>query len=92
MSKAAQPSWSPLILHNLVLLPTIYFVDFKAVLSRFIQRWSREVTRIDDVAIPWQLLHLAPYKDAQTPLGGHLSFRSRHNTRRIRAKISNVVD
>jgi hypothetical protein len=49
----------PLILRRLLLL-TIYTVDFKAVLGRFIQRWLREVTRIDDVAIPFPLLHL-PY-------------------------------
>jgi hypothetical protein len=45
----------------------IYFIDFKAVLGWFIQRWSREVMRIDDVALPWLLLRLPLYKDAQTP-------------------------
>jgi hypothetical protein len=57
---------SPLALRHLVLLPTIYFIDFKATLDRFIQRWSREVTRIDDMAISCSLLHLPLYKDAQT--------------------------
>ena len=41
-----------------VLLPTIYTVDSKVVLGRFIQRWSRELTWIDDVAIPYPLLLL----------------------------------
>jgi hypothetical protein len=50
----------PLDLRRLVLLPTIYTIDSKAVLCRFIQWWSREVTQIDDVAIPWLLLDL-PY-------------------------------
>jgi hypothetical protein len=50
----------PLTLRRLVLLPTIYIVDSKAVLGRLIQRWSRELTRIDDVVIPCPLLHL-PY-------------------------------
>ena len=40
------------------LLPMIYTIDFKAILGQFIQRWSRELTRIDDVAIPCLLLHL----------------------------------
>jgi hypothetical protein len=51
---------SPLTLRHLVLLSTIYFVDFKAVLGWFIQRWSREVTRINDMVISWPLLHLLP--------------------------------
>ena len=49
---------SPLTLHRFVVLPTIYTVDFKVVLGRFIQRWSRELTGIDDVVIPCPLLHL----------------------------------
>ena len=49
---------SPLALYHFVLLPMIYTVDFKAVLGRFIQRWSRELTRINDVVIPCPLLHL----------------------------------
>jgi hypothetical protein len=52
--------WGPLALHCLILLPMIYTIDSKVVLGRFIQRWSREVTRIDDVVIPCPLLHL-PY-------------------------------
>jgi hypothetical protein len=51
---------SPLTLYRLVLLSMIYFVDFKAVLGWFIQQWSREVTRINDVVISWPLLHLPP--------------------------------
>jgi hypothetical protein len=50
--EATQPSGGPLALYRLVLLPTIYTVDSKAVLGRFIQRWSREVTRIDDM-VEW---------------------------------------
>ena len=42
----------PIALRHRVLLSTIYIVDSKAVLGRFIQRWSGELTRIDDVAIP----------------------------------------
>jgi hypothetical protein len=49
---------SPLTLRRLVLLPIIYTVDSKVVLGRFIQRWSGELTQIDDVAIPCPLLHL----------------------------------
>jgi hypothetical protein len=56
--EAACLSGGPLALRRLVLLPTIYTVDFKTVLGRLIQRWSKELTRIDDVAIPCPLLHL----------------------------------
>jgi hypothetical protein len=84
--------WGPLALRQLVLLPMIYSVDFKAILGRFIQQWSREVTRIDDMVVPWPLLHLSLYKDPLPSPGGHLSFRLRLNTRRIRARLSNVVD
>jgi hypothetical protein len=52
--------WGPLTIRRLVLLSTIYSVDSKAVLGRFIQRWSREMTQIYDVALPWLLLHLPP--------------------------------
>jgi hypothetical protein len=86
------PVWSPLSLCCLVLLSTIYSIDFKVILGQFIQQWLREVTRIDDVVVPWPLLHLGLYKDAPSPPGGHLSFRSRLNTRRIRARLSNIVD
>ena len=48
----------------------IYTVDFKAVLGRFIQWWSRELTRIDDVVIPCPLLHLGLYIATPTPLPG----------------------
>jgi len=48
----------PITSCHLVLLPMIYTVDSKAVLGRFIQRWSGELTRIDDMAIPCPLLHL----------------------------------
>jgi hypothetical protein len=51
---------SPLALRSLILLPTIYFVDFKVVLGRFIQRWSMDVMWIDDMALSWLLLHLTP--------------------------------
>jgi hypothetical protein len=61
---------SPLALYHLVCISKIYTVDFKAVISRFIQRWSRELMRIDDVAIPCPLLHLSLYKDTQTLLLG----------------------
>jgi hypothetical protein len=67
MGEDSQPAWSPLTLNHFVLLPMIYFVDFKAVLDRFIQRWSREMTQIDDMALPWPLLHLPLYNDAQNP-------------------------
>ena len=42
----------------LILLPTIYILDVKAVLGWFIQRWSGELMRIDDMVIPCPLLHL----------------------------------
>jgi hypothetical protein len=46
--------------------------------------------------IPWQFLGLYStlglYKVPLPPLGGHLSFRSRHNTRRIRVRLFNIVD
>jgi len=48
----------PITSHHLVLLPTIYTVDSKAVLDRFIQWWLGELMRIDDVVIPYPLLHL----------------------------------
>jgi hypothetical protein len=60
MGEAARPSRSPLALRHLVLLSTIYSVDSKVVLGWFIQRWSREVMRIDDMALPWPLLYLPP--------------------------------
>jgi hypothetical protein len=44
------------------------------------------------MAVPWLLLHLGLYKDAPTPSRRHLSFRSKHNIRRIRARLFNVVD
>jgi hypothetical protein len=59
--------WGPLTLRRLVLLPMIYFVDFKTVLGRFIQWWSREMTQIDDVALPWPLLHLPPVQGRPGP-------------------------
>ena len=48
----------PIALRRRVLLPTIYTVDSKMVLGQFIQRWSRELTRIDDMVIPCTLLLL----------------------------------
>jgi hypothetical protein len=45
-------------LRRLVHLGTIYTVDSKVVLGRLIQRWSRELTRINDVTIPCPLLYL----------------------------------
>ena len=48
----------PITLYHHVLLPTIYIVDSKAVLGRFIQRWLGEMTWIDDVAIPCPVLLL----------------------------------
>ena len=48
----------PIALCHHVLLPTIYTIDSKAVLGRFIQQWSGELTRIDDMAIPCPLLLL----------------------------------
>ena len=48
----------PITLHHRILLPTIYTIDFMAVLGRFIQRWLGEMTWIDDVAIPCPLLLL----------------------------------
>ena len=48
----------PITLCHHVLLPTVYTIDSKVVLGRFIQRWSGELTRIDDVAIPCLLLLL----------------------------------
>ena len=48
----------PIALCHHVLLPMIDIVDSKAVLGWFIQQWSGELTRIDDVAIPCPLLLL----------------------------------
>ena len=48
----------PITLCHHVLLPTVYTIDSKVVLGRFIQRWSRELMWIDDVVIPCPLLHL----------------------------------
>jgi hypothetical protein len=46
--------------------------------------------------ISWQFLGLystsSLYKMLPPPPGGHLLFRSRHNTRRIRVILSNIVD
>jgi hypothetical protein len=47
----------PLTLCRLVLL-TIYIDDSKMVSGWLIQRWSRELTRIDDLTIPCSLLNL----------------------------------
>ena len=55
--------WSPLALRLFVLLHTIYTIDFNDVLGWFIQRWSRELTWIDDVVVPCPL-----YKAPYTPL------------------------
>jgi hypothetical protein len=66
--------WGPLVLHHLVLLPTIYIIDYNVFLGRFIQRWSREVTRIDDVATPCPLLHL-PYTYQPLPPSMELSLK-----------------
>ena len=54
------PLRSPFTLHRLVCVFKIYTVNFKMVLSQFIQWWSRELTRINDVSMPCPLLHL-PY-------------------------------
>jgi hypothetical protein len=83
---------SPLALRRLVLLPTIYFIDFKVVLGRFIRRWSWEVMWIDDVAISLLLLDLSLYKDAQTPSKRPSLIQIKTQHRRIRARLSNVVD
>ena len=56
--EAAWPMGVAIALRRCILLPTIYTVDSKVVLGRFIQRWSGELTRIDDVAIPCLLLLL----------------------------------
>jgi len=77
---------SPFALHRLVCVSKIYTVNFKAVLSRFFQRWSREMTRINDMAMPCPLLHLPYIRHPLPPPGGHhaieshLSFRSRYTT------------
>jgi hypothetical protein len=65
--EAAQLVEGPLTLRRLVLIPTIYTVDSKAVLGQLIQRWSRELMRIDDMEIPCPLLHL-PYIYQPLPL------------------------
>ena len=49
---------SPLILRRLVLLLTIYTIDYKVILGQLSQQWLGELTRINDVAIPCPLLHL----------------------------------
>jgi hypothetical protein len=68
------PVRGPLTLHRLVLLPMIYTINSKAVLDQFIQRWSREVMWIDDVAIPCPLLRL-PYIYQPLPPSQELSLK-----------------
>jgi hypothetical protein len=60
--------------------------------SRFIQWWSWEVTRIDDVAVTWPLLHLGLYKDAPSPSRRPSLNQIKAQHQRIRARLSNVVD
>jgi hypothetical protein len=57
--------------------------------SQFIQQWSREVTRIDDVAVTWPLLHLGLYKDAPTPSRRSSLIQIKAQHQRIRARLSN---
>ena len=58
LGRPPSPWGWPITLRHRVLLPTIYTVDSKVVFGRFIQRWSRELMRIDDMAIPCPLLLL----------------------------------
>jgi hypothetical protein len=55
-----------------------------------------EITGKYSFMIPWQFLGLYStsglYKAPPPPPGGDLSFRARHNTRRIRVRLSNIVD
>ena len=60
---------SPFALPHPGLLPDIYTVDFKVVLGRFIQRWLTELTQIDDMAVPYPLLHLPYIRRPLPPLG-----------------------
>jgi hypothetical protein len=48
---------------------------WRLVWSRFIQRWSRELTRIDDMEFPCPLLHL-PYKRTSRPPLGRYPLRA----------------
>ena len=85
----------------------IYTIDFKAVLGRFIQRWSRELTWIDDVVIPCPLLHLdslpptlpQPIYSSPYPLPRaiwetliHISHSDQDTPGGLDLKLSNVVD
>jgi hypothetical protein len=58
LGRPLSPVGGPLALCHLVLLPMIYTIDSKVVLGQLIQWWSRDLTRIDEVAIPCLLLHL----------------------------------
>ena len=67
MGGPAGPLWSLFALRCLVCVSKIYTINFKSVLSQFIQWWSRELTQIDDVAMPCPLLYL-PYIRHPLPL------------------------
>ena len=83
---------SPLALRCLVCVSKIYIVDFKAVIGQFIQRWSRELTWIDDVAMSCPLLHLPYIRRPLPSLGVHPSFRSRYTTREKSPQSSQDVE
>jgi hypothetical protein len=86
--EATRATLEPVALHRLVCVSNIYTVNFKMVLSRFIQRWSRELTWIDDVTMLCPLLHLPYIRHPLSSLGGHLSFRSIYTKREIPTKLS----
>ena len=67
--------------------------------GRFIQRWSRELTRINDVVIPCPLLYLGIYIAAPTPLTTailkpliHISHSDQDTLGGLDLELSNVVD
>ena len=85
----------------------IYTVDFKAVLGQFIQRWSRELTRINDVVIlcpllfldslpptlPWPI-YSSPYPLSRAILKTliHISHLDQDTLGGLDLELSNIVD
>ena len=94
VGRLAGPLQSLFALHRLVCISKIYTVNFKAVLSRFIQQWSRELTRIDDMAMPCPPLHLPyissplPHPSGHQSMKSHLWFRSRYTIREKPPQLS----
>ena len=95
VGRPASPLQSPFALRRLVCISKIYTVNFKAILSRFIQRWLRELTQINDVAMPCLLLYPPYIMSPLPPPRGHQSHREPsliqikiHHKREISTKLS----